>query len=47
MKRGLELHVLIALVGVFFAWFACPIVWTVSENSRIVSVSEEAEAHHL
>lgn len=47
MKRGLELTVLIVLMAVFFAWFTWPIVWTASENLRIVSVFNADEAHHL
>jgi hypothetical protein len=35
------------LVTTYFVWFAWPIVWTASENIRIVSVFNADEAHHL
>jgi hypothetical protein len=39
----LEFLLLIALVMVYFAWFAWPLVWTASENIRLVSVFSSDE----
>ncbi|MFX0199137.1 MAG: ArnT family glycosyltransferase [Candidatus Hodarchaeota archaeon] len=47
MYRRLEYLFLITLVTVYFVWFAWPLVWTASENIRIVSVFNADEAHHL
>lgn len=47
MNRRLEFLLLMALAIMYFAWFAWPLVWTASENSRLVSVFESDEATHL
>jgi len=47
MYRRLEYLFLITLVTVYFVWFAWLIVWTASENIRIISVFNADEAHHL
>lgn len=47
MNRRIEILLLVALVTTYFVWFAWPIVWTASENSRLISVFSAEEAHHL
>jgi len=47
MNRRIEILLLVTLVTTYFVWFAWPIVWTASENLRLISVFSAEEAHHL
>ena len=47
MGRRLEIIVITALIALFFAWFACPLIWSASDNLRMVDAFDVDEALHL
>jgi 4-amino-4-deoxy-L-arabinose transferase-like glycosyltransferase len=47
MKQRLEFLLVLALIALYFIWFAWPSVWTASDNLRLVSVFSSDEANHL
>ncbi|MBT6048350.1 MAG: phospholipid carrier-dependent glycosyltransferase [Candidatus Scalindua sp.] len=47
INRNLEFLIFTVLVSIYFIWFAWPLVWIASENSRLVSAFNADEVRHL
>ena len=47
MSRRLEIVVVTGLVVLFYLWFAWPLVWSASDNLRLVDAFDVDEALHL